>query len=673
MHRDGCSKPLASKRAKFILGVLNMKKILTILLFTISVTLFASEFKVRSFDFNQNDLSARRNPRTDANDENCAIIKVSCDIPNLNFDSNAGIVGEIEYKKGEYWVYVSPGEKEIDVFKEGYEKLSFFISANIKSNQVYLLKIYGTGINDLQADSNLLQITFQLNEKGVYISRDKLAPIKSNDKISVFELPSGIYNFRFQKNGFETVQKEIKLTADNTTKIEMVKGQTIDRLKLPGIVIINSEPSNAEVFINGKLVGVTPFLDELIAGDYKLMLKKKMYHSANLSFSLGEGVTKEISKITLKESFALLSLNSTPSNAVVFLNNKRVGKTPIQNKQLLSNTYHLKLQKDLYHDIDQNITLKDGDNTKLNFDFEPAFGKMIITSQPTDANVFIDGELVGKTPFTNKMQPSGKYNVKLEKQLWLGDEKTITIQDNQTTTQNFILTQHFGTITVETNNADIYIDDKFVGKNTVTKNLTPGKYELKAQKDKHYDDTQTIFLKTGDNQNITLNPKPKLGSITVLSKPIATKGAQIFINGIKQKKKTPAVLALLEDKYKITLKHPKFLDITKTVSLKENERKKIVFEMLTYKGSLLAKKNFYKKQALYGIITSAIMAGTGVYFDYSANSIYDKYFDSTSTDSATKNRTDYENKLKYRNISYYISVTPLIYTAYNYIRVWFVK
>jgi len=111
-----------------------MKKILTILLFTISVTLFASEFKVRSFDFNQNDLSARRNPRTDANDENCAIIKVSCDIPNLNFDSNAGIVGEIEYKKGEYWVYVSPGEKEIDVFKEGYEKLSFFISPNIKSN-----------------------------------------------------------------------------------------------------------------------------------------------------------------------------------------------------------------------------------------------------------------------------------------------------------------------------------------------------------------------------------------------------------------------------------------------------------------------------------------------------------------------------------------------------------
>jgi len=650
-----------------------MKKMFLVLLVLLSVTLFGAEFKVRSFEFVQNDLSARRFSRTDVNDETCTIIKVSCDISGLKFDSNAGIVGEIEYKAGEYWLYVSPGEKQIDVFREGYEKLSVPILTNVKSNQVYLLKIYGTGSGALLADDNLLQLTINLNEKDIYIARDEFAPMKIKNKTAIFKLSEGIYNFKFQKIGFETINREVNLASNKTLEITMIAGETADRLKLPGIVTINSNPDNAEVFINNQLVGVTPYFDELIAGNYNLQIKKKMYHTQNLTFSLDEGVSKEIPEIALKEKYAVISINSNPTSAVVYLNNKRIGKTPINNKQVESGDYSINLRYDLYHDINENFTLKDGDKPTLSYDFLPAFGTLKVSSQPSNAKVYIDGEMVGTTPYSNAKQPSAKYSVRVEKELWLGDEKNILIKDNEKNEKHFVLTKNFGSLTVNSENADIFVNGKKVGKGKISQNLTPGKYIIKATIDKHYDATETVFMQTGDEKEITLSPAPKLGSITILSKPMKTKGAEIFVNGKKEKKKTPAVLPLLYGNYNITLKHPDFLDMTQNISLKESEQKKIIFEMQTYEGSILAKKNFHKKQTLLGAVGSVLIAGAGVYFNISADATYDEYVSAADNDICTDKREKYESLQSLRDVTYTVSLVPLAYSIYNFVKIKSVK
>jgi hypothetical protein len=650
-----------------------MKKVSLLLLVFFSVSVFGAEFKVRSFEFVQNDLSARRFSRTDVNDNVCAIIKVSCDVSGLKFDSNAGIVGEIEYKTGEYWLYVSPGEKQIDVFREGYEKLPFYISANVKSNQVYLLKIYGTGNGAMLADDNLLQLTINLNEKTVYVARDDFAPLKIKEKTAIFKLAEGIYNFKFQKTGFETLHREINLSQNKTIEITMTAGETADGLKLPGVVTITSKQENAEVFINGQLVGVTPYFDELIAGNYNLQIKKKMYHTQNLTFSVEEGVSKEIPEIVLKEKYAVISINSNPPNAVIYLNNKRIGKTPIKNKQVESGDYSINLKYDLYHEINENFTLKDGDKPNLAYNFLPAFGTLKITSQPTNAKVYIDGEMVGTTPYSNTKQLSEKYSIRVEKELWLGDEKNVLIEDDKTTEKHFTLIKNYGTLTVNSPNANIYIDNKKMGTGNISQNLTPGKYTVKATLDKHYDATKTVFIQTSDKQEITLSPEPKLGSITVMSKPLSTKGAEIFVNGKKDKKKTPAVLPLLYGNYEITLKHPKFLDMTKNISLKESEQKKIIFEMQTYEGSILAKKNFHKKQTLFGVIGSVVIAGAGAYFNVSADATYDEYADATNTDVCTEKREKYESLQSLRDVSYTVSLVPLAYSFYNFVKMKSVK
>ena len=119
-----------------------MKTRFSIFLFMIfSISVYSAEFEVVSFTKDASDLSARKFPRKDINDEDCALIKVRCDIKGLQFDSNMGIAGNIESKDGEYWVYVSPYERIIEVFRDGFTKLTFVSEEIIEPATVYVMVI----------------------------------------------------------------------------------------------------------------------------------------------------------------------------------------------------------------------------------------------------------------------------------------------------------------------------------------------------------------------------------------------------------------------------------------------------------------------------------------------------------------------------------------------------
>lgn len=105
------------------------------------IALLSAEFEVVSFTKDPSDLSATKFPRKDINDKDCALIKVQCDIEGLMFDSELGVTGLIDYKDGEYWVYVSPGESILEVFRSGFAKFVYPIDIVIEPATVYVMKL----------------------------------------------------------------------------------------------------------------------------------------------------------------------------------------------------------------------------------------------------------------------------------------------------------------------------------------------------------------------------------------------------------------------------------------------------------------------------------------------------------------------------------------------------
>lgn len=645
-----------------------MRKLLVILVIFSFSLLFAAEFVVKDFQERPMDVELARNPVPDVNGEYAALIKISTDLQPFTFETNIGVV-DTRSEVGEFWAYVPGGTSQLIFTKSGFNRYRYRVPITIKKNTVYSMILSSKGYGMAAADENLVQLIFNLNQAGVFISLDNSAPIQQQENVAVYKVPSGQHTFTFSKTGYDDVTKTIDAQEDETMEIALQPGETSAGLKLPGFIDITSQPTGAEIFVNNQKLGVTPATIQLTAGQHTLKLMKNLYHSYNGSFSLQEGETKTLETFQLKPKFGYYRVSSNPSNAQVFLDDKPVGKTPIKKKVIASGNHNLRISFDLYHDYIEDFVIKDGDYQEFDIELKPAYGTLVVNSEPVDgAEVYLDDKLVGTTPFRQDKLASGQYNLKIDKELWMGTEDIISILDEQTTEKTMLLTRNFATLNVTSPNSNIYVNNKLVGNGSYKEKLAKGEYTVLATRDKHHDAKETVHIIPGQDVDINLEPKPMLASLSVQSKPYESKGAEIWLNGSKQKKTTPAVMELLIGDYDVTLKHPDFLDNTKQVSLEENQQKKLVFQMETYEGSMLAKANKWRTHKWVAFTSAVLLAGAGVYSNYQGDDYFDKYEAATTTQAAISNRDNMQTWYDRRDMSYYVSIGPAAWFLYSWIK-----
>jgi len=643
------------------------KTLLFLVLFSLSY-LFAAEFVVTAFNEQSMSIELQRNPIKDVNGEYAALIKISTDLQPFSFETNIGVV-KTESKVGEFWAYVPGGASQLIFTKSGFNRYRYAVPITIKKNTVYTLKLSSKGYGVEVADENLVQVTFNLNKSGVFIALDNSAPIMQQEQVAVYKVPKGDHTFTFSKNSFQDTSKEVNAQQDETISIAMQAGQSATRLKLPGYIDITSEPSRAEIFINEQKMGITPTTIELTAGQHSLKLRKNLYHTYSGTFELQEKETKNLETFQLLPMFGYYQVTSTPSGAQVFLDGKPMGTAPIAKTKIASGTHQLRVIYNLYHEHEEEFAIQDGDNKKFDVTLKPAHGTLIVNSQPeSDANVYVDDVLVGTTPYTNDQIASGQYRVKIDKDLWMGAEEIIRIYDEQTTDKTLLLTRNFAKLTVTAPRSGIFLNDNFEGNGNFEEKLEKGQYTLKAIRDKHHDATQIIHIIPGNDIEVTLDPKPMLASLSVKSNPYESKGAEIWLNAKKQKETTPGVMELLVGDYNVTLKHPKFLDNTQPVTLKENDQKKLIFEMQTYEGSMLSKAHGWRTSKWISLASIVLCSGAGVYCNMLGDAAFDDYDAATTSADATAFRNDLETWYSRRDISYGVSIAPAVWFVYSWIK-----
>ena len=96
-------------------------KRLVLIIFLIVIgfsTCFAQKLSVERFVEKTNDLSASTNVRTDNNGVACALVKVQLVADGAQFEPN--VVGSVERKVNEYWVYLPAGSNRLNVKHPNY-------------------------------------------------------------------------------------------------------------------------------------------------------------------------------------------------------------------------------------------------------------------------------------------------------------------------------------------------------------------------------------------------------------------------------------------------------------------------------------------------------------------------------------------------------------------------
>jgi TolB-like protein len=174
-----------------------------------------------------------------------------------------------------------------------------------------------------------------------------------------------------------TTSKIIKsLTRDYTGEIEGLVAQMksiADELAgrqgtqktASGAYTVSSSPSGAAIFIDGEEVGVTPKkIKDIPVGAHVLKIEKEGYTSVEGKIIIEAGKTKKY-KGNLKKAKRLV-VNTAPSGAEVYVDDKYIGNTPLQYPLEEGKTVMVVIKKAGYKTWRNRIEMDDDQYLKMN-------------------------------------------------------------------------------------------------------------------------------------------------------------------------------------------------------------------------------------------------------------------------------------------------------------------
>jgi len=224
-----------------------------------------------------------------------------------------------------------------------------------------------------------------------------------------------------------------------------------------------------------------------------------------------------------------LKITSNPSGAKVYINGDYKGITPLT-LDLAPGTYTVKLTKDEYEDYTKTVEVNPGETTTLSATLTPKFGYLTVYSSPSDAEVYVDGDYVGKTPLEDYKLSTGDHSVVVKKNDYQDYRTTVTIEPGKTTKVEATLSEVPATLEVSSDpsGADVYVDSFYKGTTPLTIQLSPGSHTVRITKGDYEVYTTTVTLSPGETKSISATLKPAYGYLNVESDP---SGAKVYVDG----------------------------------------------------------------------------------------------------------------------------------------------
>lgn len=169
------------------------------------------------------------------------------------------------------------GQHEVRVLHPMYQ--AYQQTVTIKDNETYTLKV--------NLNANFANVTLKVDANAeIWVNGEKKG-IRS----WTGNLEAGSYIVECRMKDCKPSREEKNITADMT-------GQTLTLqvpLPLTGMLVLNSTPAMAEIYIDGERKGETPMrINQVTVGKHTLKLVKQGYKTVNKTFTIEDGKTLEL-------------------------------------------------------------------------------------------------------------------------------------------------------------------------------------------------------------------------------------------------------------------------------------------------------------------------------------------------------------------------------------------
>jgi len=325
----------------------------------------------------------------------------------------------------------------------------------------------------------MMRIVTEPSEAMVFINGDYegMSPLLK-------EFEEGTYEIEIKKEGYKDTKREITV-ASQTKDLSRIETINIELIKVKFNLVIETDPIEAYVYIDGEYKGTSPLiLTELLGGNYEITIKKEGYTDMVDTINIHPEMDDKKEFLLKKETiFGSIQIDSEPNEAAVYLDNIYQGKTPYRIENVSEGNHNIKLIKEGFQEYYISVYVEGSKTIEKSIKLEKETGILKIETQPAGAEVFLDGHDMGKTPLTIENLEKGYYKLVLKKAGYLDNSETIYIEglkqieksivlekeeifESNAVVDNKIIVEETGTGSLKINGfigKEYFIDDKYCG------------------------------------------------------------------------------------------------------------------------------------------------------------------------------------------------------------------
>jgi len=420
------------------------------------------------------------------------------------------------------------------------EEKSWIRAGILGSLIAVILMLFYVFYPDTSADDNGSDELVQVSHFSIFSQPSSALIIIGSDTIGLtpiddYSIQPGQYLLKIDKNDYHYIDTTINLKPGNNQNLsfslkpseisdEVKKPKTISKseVKLPvstkrndqvnkkilinAQVTINSEPGDANVWINGKSRGKTPLiLADLSPGSYQLTLKKDGFTDYHDKLKLKSG-QKDVYLANLVPYTGSIYVTTEPSSARILLDGEEISKleTPVNLDKIPVGKHTIEIQKKGYASVSKEIDIKQDEVIKETISLVQLEGKLSVQVRPW-GSIYIDDKLKKESADTKYQVtlPVEEYKVTVTHPTLGKWEKMVEIEpeDEAEIVVNFSRKIEVTIAAFDENGsplmAEIFIDDQNTGKFTPAKIKTRvGFHKLSVQKDGYIasDEENQIFV-----------------------------------------------------------------------------------------------------------------------------------------------------------------------------------
>lgn len=314
-------------------------KVTFILFIFFSIHILAQDIEVKSMKIVSTS-SANAGARKDNNGAPSGLVRVQLKEPDAQFSGN--VLGNVEYKNGEYWVYMATGSKRLDIKHPNYLPVTvIFADYGVKklaSGTEYQMTTKANKEKAKAEPNKKGMAAIQITPSNATLSIDGKPASPESGGLYTLSLPYGTHYYSVQYRNFAINNQMVKI--DKTPKTIKV-----DLTEYFARLSIDCQEKEASIYINDELKGVGSCEEMVIPDKYVIRVEKEGYHPLSQTVTLEDNEEFRHSFPKMDAIAGTLKVEFDPIGAEVYLDGKKVGVTPLSLDNVSLGKHKLDIKK----------------------------------------------------------------------------------------------------------------------------------------------------------------------------------------------------------------------------------------------------------------------------------------------------------------------------------------